>query len=136
MSWVLDVHDEIGQVADGAWVEGGGSGRTGGRGGHRCLVCGERRSLFCHRGVVKADRSHTLCFECYRAELNRQRARRLAEAHYWLRTSSPAPARSKLLEDRDGLRAELDARRRRAQIAARHALDRADPPAQAAPLES
>jgi hypothetical protein len=136
MSSVPDVHDEVLQVTDGSGGAGGGSGRIGGRGGHRCLVCGERRSLFSHRGVVKADRSHTLCFECYRAELNRQRARRLAEAQHWLRTSGPAPARSKLIGDRDGLRAELDARRRRAQIAARHALDSVDRPAQPTPLAS
>jgi hypothetical protein len=42
-----------------------------------CLACGERRPLFFYRGVVKADRDHNLCFECFRAEVNRLRARRL-----------------------------------------------------------
>ena len=129
MSWVLSVRDDFFQVEEERGVAGRGRGRAGERGGHRCVVCGERRSLFSHRGVVKADRSHTLCFECYRAELNRRCARRLAEAEYWPRIFGPAPTRSKLLGDREGLRAELEARRRRAQIAARHALVGTDRPA-------
>ena len=45
---------------------------------HVCLECRTQRALFRYRGEVRADRDHTLCFRCYRAELNRQRARRMA----------------------------------------------------------
>ncbi len=44
-----------------------------------CQSCQERKARFEHRGVVRADRDHTLCFECYRAERERQRAQRLSE---------------------------------------------------------
>lgn len=53
-----------------------------------CQSCRDRKALFQYRGIVRADRDHTLCFECYRSELNRQRARRLAAV------TSPAPLRS------------------------------------------
>lgn len=43
-----------------------------------CQGCGDRRARFRYRGVVKADRDHTLCFECYRSERERTRARLLA----------------------------------------------------------
>ena len=43
-----------------------------------CQSCRDRKARFQYRGVVRADRDHTLCFECYRSELNRQRAQRLA----------------------------------------------------------
>ena len=42
-----------------------------------CQECCVRKARFQYRGVVKADRDHVLCFECYRAEVNRQRAYRL-----------------------------------------------------------
>ena len=44
-----------------------------------CESCRLRRARFQYRGVVRADRDHTLCFECYRAERERNRARLLAE---------------------------------------------------------
>ena len=44
-----------------------------------CASCRARKALFKYRGEVRADRDHTLCFECYRAELNRARAKRLIE---------------------------------------------------------
>jgi hypothetical protein len=44
-----------------------------------CRSCAERKALFRYRGVVKADRDHTLCFECFRAERDRRRAQALAE---------------------------------------------------------
>lgn len=43
-----------------------------------CLSCRDRKARFQYRGAVRADRDHTLCFECFRSELNRQRAQRLA----------------------------------------------------------
>ncbi len=44
-----------------------------------CGACEERKARFRYRGEVRADRDHTLCFECYRGEMNRTRARRLIE---------------------------------------------------------
>jgi hypothetical protein len=46
---------------------------------HLCERCRERKARFSHGGVVKADRSHTLCFACFRSERDRLRARLLAE---------------------------------------------------------
>ena len=45
---------------------------------HVCLGCRRHPARFRYRGEVRADRDHTLCFRCYRAEVNRQRARRMA----------------------------------------------------------
>ena len=36
-----------------------------------CTICRERKARFLYHGHVRADRDHTLCFECYRAERNR-----------------------------------------------------------------
>ena len=44
-----------------------------------CTACRERKARFRYRGEVRADRDHTLCFECYRAEINRARSRRFRE---------------------------------------------------------
>ena len=44
-----------------------------------CAACQERKARFRYRGEVRADRDHTLCFECYRGEINRARAHRLGE---------------------------------------------------------
>jgi hypothetical protein len=46
---------------------------------HQCERCCERKARFSHGGGVKADRSHTLCFACFRSERDRLRARLLAE---------------------------------------------------------
>ena len=45
-----------------------------------CHSCAERKARFRFRGMVKADRDHSLCFECFRAERDRRRAQTLAEA--------------------------------------------------------
>ena len=42
-----------------------------------CASCRERKARFQYRGGVRADRHHTLCFECFRSERERVRARRL-----------------------------------------------------------
>lgn len=44
-----------------------------------CASCQERKARFRYRGEVRADRDHTLCFECHRGEVNRARVRRLTE---------------------------------------------------------
>lgn len=56
---------------------------------HLCAACQERKARFKYRRVVRADRDHTLCFECYRGEVNRARARRLTEGVTPQRTNSP-----------------------------------------------
>lgn len=32
-----------------------------------CRQCQSRKALFRYRGQVKADKDHTLCFECFRS---------------------------------------------------------------------
>lgn len=54
-----------------------------------CGACRERKARFSYRGEVRADRDHTLCFECYRGEINRARARRLTETATSLNPLSP-----------------------------------------------
>ena len=44
-----------------------------------CAACQERKARFRYRGEVRADRDHTLCFECHRAQVNRVWARRQIE---------------------------------------------------------
>jgi hypothetical protein len=44
-----------------------------------CQSCLDRKARFSVRGSVRADSDHTLCFECYRSERERQRAMRLSE---------------------------------------------------------
>ncbi len=73
---------------------------------HLCAGCRQRPARFQYRGHVKADRSHTLCFQCYRAAMDRVRR--------GVRPPVPSAA--------DTRYEELARRRRRAQIAARHAL--------------
>ena len=45
---------------------------------HLCVVCRQRRAVFRYRGVVKADATHTLCFQCYRSLRDTMRAQYLA----------------------------------------------------------
>ncbi len=54
-----------------------------------CAACRERKARFRYRGEVRADRDHTLCFECYRGEVNRARARRLIHAAVPSQVRSP-----------------------------------------------
>ena len=59
----------------------------------QCEFCRERKARFRYRGVVKADRDHTLCFECYRSERDSRRARLLAQVSpvplgHWRRSNS------------------------------------------------
>jgi hypothetical protein len=42
-----------------------------------CVQCRERKARFRYRGEVRADRDHTLCFQCFRAQLNGVRSRRM-----------------------------------------------------------
>jgi len=54
-----------------------------------CAACQERKARFRYRGEVRADRDHTLCFECYRSEVNRARARRIIDAAVPSQVRSP-----------------------------------------------
>lgn len=60
---------------------------------HACQSCRNRKARFSYRGSVRADRDHTLCFECYRSERERQRARLLVEAssHTAVRSAAVMP---------------------------------------------
>jgi hypothetical protein len=60
---------------------------------HTCQSCLERKARFSYRGTVKADRDHTLCFECFRRERERQRSRKLTEV-----PCDPAPMVGPALE--------------------------------------
>jgi hypothetical protein len=58
-----------------------------------CQRCNDRRARFRYRGSVRADRDHTLCFECYRSERDRQRSRAMASvSRPILRVTSPVTA--------------------------------------------
>ena len=43
-----------------------------------CRQCERHPARFRYRGEVRADRDHDMCFQCFRAERNRQRARVMA----------------------------------------------------------
>lgn len=64
------------------------------------------------------DRPRTLCFECFRVELDRRQAIAARLARGWIGTQVSLPLSDTLNQ--------LNLRRRRAQIAARHALVAAD----------
>ena len=79
-----------------------------------CQSCHDRKARFRFRGVVKADRDHTLCFECFRSQRDRRRAEMLAnvpprpplraplEAHAEPLTSPQAEHRRRMLEHLGG----------------------------------
>ena len=97
------------------------SGRTVVTGPPLCAGCRAREARYGFRPegmeVPAFDRPRTLCFDCFRVELTRRQLVRERMARGWNAQQVGLP-----LEDT--LRA-LDKRRRRAQIAARHALDAA-----------
>ena len=96
-------------------------GRSTGNHPPLCAGCRAREARYGFRpeGVEAAafDRPRTLCFDCFRGELTHRQLVRERMARGWNAQQVGLP-----LEDT--LRA-LDKRRRRAQIAARHALDTA-----------
>jgi hypothetical protein len=102
---------------------------------HLCVQCQSRPARYQYRGAVKADRSHTLCFQCYRAELNSVRTVRFRETPAeFARMGDGQPVAFPSIIGRPGVVARaneeaarqrdegLSLRRRHAQIAARHAL--------------
>ena len=55
----------------------------------RCQSCRRRKARFQYRGLVRADRDHTLCFECYRALRDQRRAQGLTEQRSAMVPRSP-----------------------------------------------
>ena len=88
-----------------------------------CAGCREKEARYGFRPEGDDDptleRPRALCFECFRVELTRRQLVRERMARGWNATQTGLPLQ-------DTLRA-LERRRRRAQIAARHALDEAWP---------
>ena len=80
----------------------------------RCAACRAHEARYGFRDEDNLDPPSTLCFECFRIELER----RQPVAPRVVSDANPAPHRSSL----DDTLARLDLRRRRAQIAARRAL--------------
>ena len=66
-----------------------------------CQSCVDRKARFGSRGP--ADHNHTVCFECFRSEQERQRAMRLSEvpAAPPLKVAIAAAARDGALSDRE-----------------------------------
>lgn len=83
-----------------------------------CAACRAHEARYGFRDHENDDplvgRSKTLCFECFRIEVDRRQAVAAQRLRGWNATQVDLPLASKL----DALRL----RRRRAQIAARHAL--------------
>jgi hypothetical protein len=139
---------EVQQLVDSEWVAFPGGELEGRRPRALCAACRERlkRTAWSRRKATdlssrstNTSHSRTLCFECYRTELNRERATKAAGE---LNTASEARFQSALpFEPVNRLRLNLlrakradartrlgtgigqyEDRRRGAQIAARHAL--------------
>lgn len=66
---------------------------------HVCLECHAHRARYQYRGQVRADRDHTLCFRCFRAQVERARARQLLEV------TRPAPLKMALAQPVEHVRA-------------------------------
>jgi hypothetical protein len=50
---------------------------------HECRQCGCRHAQFAYRGVMKWDRFHELCLQCYRSLMDAQKAQRMKGATAW-----------------------------------------------------
>ena len=86
-----------------------------------CAGCRAKEARYGFRGEgaeeASLDRPRTLCFDCFRIEIDRRRRAAEQMAKGWNASQVGLP-----LEDTLN---QLSLRRRRAQIAARHALDKA-----------
>ncbi len=83
-----------------------------------CAGCREHEARYGFRvdeQTPSTERPRTLCFNCFRIELGRRQAVAERMARGWDATQTELPLSETL--------AQLDRRRRRAQIAARHALN-------------
>jgi hypothetical protein len=84
---------------------------------HLCAGCREKEARYGFRDDDEdptLERPRTLCFACFRAELARREAVKARLARGWNGRQASLPL--------DDTLKELTRRRRRAQIAARHAL--------------
>jgi hypothetical protein len=83
-----------------------------------CAGCRAREARYGFRDEAhpQADRPQTLCFDCFRMEIARRQAGAAQLARGWNASQVRLPLEETLKE--------LSLRRRRAQIAARHALER------------
>jgi hypothetical protein len=79
-----------------------------------CAGCREREARYGFRDEHRAERPRTLCFDCFRMELTRRQDAAARMARGWNAEQAQLPL-TDILED-------ATRRRRRAQIAARHAL--------------
>ena len=81
-----------------------------------CAGCRAKEARYGFRDEdhPETDRPRTLCFECFRVEIGRRQAAAARMARGWNGTQSNLPLEQRL--------EELHRRRRRAQIAARRAL--------------
>jgi hypothetical protein len=82
-----------------------------------CAGCRAREARYGFRDEAhpQADRPQTLCFDCFRMEIARRQAVAAQLARGWNASQVRLPLEDTLKE--------LSLRRRRAQIAARHALE-------------
>ena len=83
-----------------------------------CAACRAREARYGFRDAdddPSLDRPRTLCFDCFRAEVNRRQAIAARLARGWNATQTSLPLQDTL--------ESLRRRRGRAQIAARHALE-------------
>ena len=82
-----------------------------------CAACRAREARYGFRDEAhpQADRPQTLCFDCFRMEIARRQAVAAQLARGWNASQVRLPLEDTLKE--------LSLRRRRAQIAARHALE-------------
>jgi hypothetical protein len=88
-----------------------------------CAACRAREARYGFREEhddPQTPRPRTLCFECFRAEISRRQAVAARMARGWNATQVKLPLEKTPLEK---TLVTLDRRRRRAQIAARHALE-------------
>ncbi len=85
---------------------------------HLCQRCCDRKARFRYRGVVRADRHHTLCFQCFRSERERVRAQGIREAAPALSGLFAAANRPPLTTaQREHRQAMLDRLRRQSSMA-------------------
>jgi hypothetical protein len=88
-----------------------------------CAGCREKEARYGFRSEEDddptLDRPRALCFECFRVEVTRRQLVRERMARGWNASQVGLPLQETLRT--------LDTRRRRAQIAARHALDESWP---------
>jgi hypothetical protein len=79
-----------------------------------CAGCRAKEARYGFEGEAGEERPHTLCFECFRMEIDRRQRVAAQLARGWNAEQVRLPLADTLQE--------LTRRRRRAQIAARHAI--------------